>query len=79
MPSKGPAVPTTTWQHHRARIAAKRRHHGPTADVTDDLRAMHAAQAEQFLRELNGGPHPPDPEQRVRLARIILTPAGEAP
>ena len=71
-------MPTTSWQHHRARIAAKRRHHGPTVDVSDDLRAMRAAQAEEYLRELIGSPQPPDLEQRCRLARLLL-PAGDTP
>jgi hypothetical protein len=66
-----------TWQHHRARIAAKRRHHGPAVDVADDLRAMRTAQAEEYLRDLIGGPQPPDLEQRVKLVRLLL-PAGDA-
>jgi hypothetical protein len=70
-------VPTTSWQHHRARIAAKRRHHGATADVADDLRAMRVAQAEQVLRDLIDSPQPPDAEQRCRLIGVLI-PAGDA-
>jgi hypothetical protein len=66
-------VPTTSWQHYRARIAAKRRHHGPTADVSDDLRAMRAAQAAEYLREVRGGL---TVAQRSHLAVVLLTPDG---
>jgi hypothetical protein len=67
-------VPTTSWQHYRATVAAKRRHHGPDADVSDDLRAMRAALAEEYLRELIGDL---SLEQRAQLARVALAPQGE--
>jgi hypothetical protein len=64
-------VPATSWQHHRARIAAKRRHHGPDAAVEDDLQAMREAQAEEHVRRLLHR-FSPTAEQRARLAVIVL-------
>jgi hypothetical protein len=68
----------STWQHHRARLAALRRHHGPGADVTEVLRDLRAAKAEEDIRELVAGEPALTREQRARLARIILAPAGAA-
>jgi hypothetical protein len=72
-------VPASTWQHHRARLAALRRHHGPGADVTEVLRDLRAAKAEEDLRELVAGQPALTIEQRARLAARLLEPGGEAP
>jgi hypothetical protein len=57
---------------HRARIAAKRRHHGPDADVADDIRNMRAARAEDYIRSLVASAPPLTPDQTARL-RLLLT------
>jgi len=66
-------VPATSWQHYRAKAAAKRRHHGPAADVSDDLRAMRAAQAEEYVRQLASAL---DLERRRHLAALLLAGDG---
>jgi hypothetical protein len=70
-------VSASTWQHHRARLAALRRHHGAGADVAEVLRDLRAAKAEEYLRDLAAGDPPLTAEQRVRLVRV-LTGAGDA-
>jgi hypothetical protein len=60
-----------SWQHYRATAAAKRRHHGLTADVSDDLRAMREAQGEEHVRRLIRR-FSPTAEQRARWAVILL-------
>jgi aromatic ring hydroxylase len=67
----------STWQHHRARLAALRRHHGPGADTAEVERDLRAARAEQYVRQLVADEPPLTAEQRVRLVRL-LTGAGDA-
>ncbi len=69
----------STWQHHRARLAALRRHHGPGADVAEVTRDLRAARAEDYLRELVTTEPALTIHQRARLAAQLLEPAGNVP
>jgi len=67
----------STWQHHRARLAALRRHHGQGADTAEVERDLRAARAEQYVRQLVADEPPLTAEQRVRLVRLLAG-AGDA-
>ena len=78
MPS--PAVPSPEVSHRRAQVAASKRHRG-----ADDPRSIEAV---RVLRETMLGEHiqrivdsapPLTPEQRSRLAVLLLSPNGRTP
>ena len=58
------------WTHHRAVVAAKRRHH-PDADVTEERRALRAARAEDYIKKLVDGAPPLTDAQRDRVALLL--------
>ncbi len=58
------------WTHHRAVIAAKRRHH-PDVDLTEDRRALRAARAEDYIKKLVDEAPPLTESQRDRLALLL--------
>ena len=59
-----------TWTHHRARLAAARRHH-PDADTSETERDLRAARLEDHLRRVINGDLPLTAAQRDRLARLL--------
>jgi hypothetical protein len=65
-----------TWTHHRARIAARKRHYGPDADVSDLARDLRAARAEDYIRGLVTAEPPLSVEQRAHLARLLVPGGG---
>jgi hypothetical protein len=62
-----------TWTHHRARIAATRRHH-PHADTSELERDLRAAQLEDHVRRVVDAL---TAAQRDRLAQLLKD-GGEA-
>jgi hypothetical protein len=62
-----------TPRAHAARIAALRRWRPDRPDLIDaERQALTLANARQYLRGLVNGPHPPDAEQSLNLALILL-------
>lgn len=64
------------WTHHRARIAAIKRHH-PDADTTDAERELKAADAEEYIRGLVETFPPLTGEQKARLAALLRQPTTD--
>ena len=64
-----------SWQHHRAKLAAKRRYH-PEASCDAELAALRAARAEDYIKRLVETAPPLTADQRERLA--VLLRAGVA-
>jgi hypothetical protein len=74
-----PAPPDPSVRSAHARIAARKRWHGPTADVSEVERDLRVARAAKYLDNLLGADPTPTLRQRVDLARRILDPAGDTP
>jgi hypothetical protein len=55
----------------RARVAAKRRHHGEDADVADDLAALEEARLDDDIAALVSKAGRMSPEQRDRISRVF--------
>jgi hypothetical protein len=58
-----------------ARLAALKRYHGTSPEVTDAERQLREAHAVAQVRAMAAGL---SPEERARLAVAALTPAGDA-
>jgi uncharacterized membrane protein len=64
-----------SWTKERARLAATRRHH-PDADTTDLRRDLRAARAEDYIKKLVDVAPQLSPEQRAKLAVLLLAPGA---
>ena len=65
--------------HERARVANAIRHHPDDHEAIAAARLdLRAAVAEDYIRKLVDSAPPLSPEQRSRLAVLLLAPAGDA-
>jgi uncharacterized membrane protein len=68
-----PAPPDPSVRTAHARIAARKRWHGPGADVAEVERDLRVARAAEYVRGLLDLPL----DRRARLAAQLLAPGGE--
>ena len=69
-------LPSHTWTHHRAKVAALSRDRSPDdPDLVDARRDLRAARLEDYIRRTVEAAPPLSAEQRDRLAVLLR---GEA-
>ena len=65
--------PVASWRSHRARVGALSRDRAPDdPDLAAARRDLTTSRLEDHVRRALTGEHPPTPEQRARIAAILV-------